>query len=233
MSTTIEVNDATEAEAERLSKRDSLRRKLAEIEVKRERIRDLRDILVKIDDDVDRADAEHQAATAPLQGELDGIDQRHIDSIVGNVKPTAKDATRRRALLEELNAANQRLEDAVESNKRARRKIEKQIHGLEMGCTHRTVYQNDLARTASPALLDRGEVLQSRQRWAGRRLKAAAEALENSQTNLRIARQQRPNAAAAYESRLRLCELESEDARRQAAESTTAMDALRRRMLDE
>ncbi len=218
---------------ERLAKRAELKRRLAERNVRNKQLTALRSHLAAINGKTDDAANQHQKSCGPLQAELKQIDDLQLTEIMDGERNDPTHDQRRLEIVGEIGRLNEMLEATSQTNKRLAENIEIQIAELGSTVSKTVTLENDLVKMAAPELHDRNEVLKSRQRWADRRLKAAVEAVENCQTNLRIARQQRPNAAAAYESRLRLCELESEDARRHVAESTTAMDALRRRMLDE
>jgi hypothetical protein len=220
-------------EERRLARRQELKLKIVERRVQKRQTSALRSHLAGIHAQTDDAEREYQTLCKPLQAELREIDAAQVASIMaGELADPAYDE-RRLEIVGEVERHASLLETVTKSNEQLAGHVQRQIAELGSSISKSVALENSLVKLAGPALLDEQALSQSRQRWAGRRLKAAAEALENSQTNLRIARQQRPNAAAAYESRLRLCELESEDARRQVAESTTAMDALRRRMLDE
>ena len=216
---------------ERQAKRLEIKRRLAERAAQKSQIRALQTHLATITARTDTAEREYQTSCKPLQDEKRKIDSAQVSAIMEGREPDHGD--RRLEIAEEIARYASLLETVTKSNEQLAGHVQRQIAELGSSISKSVALENSLVKLAGPALLDEQALSQSRQRWAGRRLKAAAEAVENCQTNLRIARQQRPNAAAAYESRLRLCELESEDARRQVAESTTAMDALRRRMLDE
>lgn len=136
----------------RLAHRREIKRALAEIEVKKCRIVELRSIIQKLGDASDRAADEHGTAAGRLQGELDELDRQHIESILEDTSSPPEAIQRRRQILDELTELNRTLETTCEANKRAAKPLERQIHTLIMASTSEGALRNQLVSLCSVAM---------------------------------------------------------------------------------
>jgi hypothetical protein len=177
-------------EERRIALRGELRRKLAGITVVRERIRELRAIIARLDADSDQAAERHQSKTGPLQSELTELDAKHVDSIISGKKTPPKNTSRRAEILQAITAANVVLEDAVSANKRAKKPIEQQIRGLEKQTADSMATKNELAGLASPELHDRQFLLSQRLKWADARRKNAQNYCDKNIAGIEQAKQE-------------------------------------------
>ena len=93
--------------------------------------------------------------------------------------------------------------------------------------------ESQLLRLADPQFHERKEVLQSRIRWADRRLQAARADLSNCEANLRGARRSRPREIHAREILLEEARREFADACDCASEAQNEQAKLRQKMVAE
>lgn len=128
----MNANLYTIDEERREAHRQELKRKLAETEVKKERLRELEDIAKRLDADSDAAAAEHSAAADELQSELDKLDEQHVDALLIGKTSTSKAMQRRGEILQALADLNTQLEIRCEANKHSKRPIASQIHAITM-----------------------------------------------------------------------------------------------------
>lgn len=142
-------NKFTIDEERRLAIRQELKRKLAEAEVKRQRVAELQAIVDKLAADSDAAADEHSEAASKLQDELDELDQAHVSAILAGKTSPAKAMTRRREILDELASLNQALETRCEANKRATLPITRDIDKLQMELAEGSAIKSQLASLCS------------------------------------------------------------------------------------
>ena len=218
---------------ERAARRAELKRRIAERNVQKKQITALRSHLAAIHAKTDDAANQHRISCEPLQTELKAIDAAQVAAIMDGQPNNPTHDERRLEIIGEIGRHNEMLEATSQTNERLAENIEIQIAELGSTISKTVSLENELARTADRALHDRNAVLKSRIRWADRRWKAAVAALQNCEANLKAARHHRPRAVHGYETLLEAHNREVTDAQSQVAESTTAMDALRRQMLDE
>lgn len=135
----------------RAARRQELKRKLAETEVKKTRLAELQTIIGKINADSDAAAAEHSEAAGALQAELDGLDAQHVDAILAGEKTPDKALKRRGEILNELAKLNQTLEVRCESNRRSVTPLERQRELLSREIAKTATLKNDLAALCDDA----------------------------------------------------------------------------------
>lgn len=154
MSTLLNGNIFTmQADDERrLAHRGEIKRALAEIAVRKQRIAELQNIVKRLDADSETAADSHSEQAGRLQEELKGIDQQHVHCILGSTELPAKVVERRSAILDEIVQLNRLLEDRCESNKRASVPIKREIQELTMQVTSEGALKNQLAALCSPEL---------------------------------------------------------------------------------
>lgn len=143
---------ASHDEERRLARRGELKRTLAELAVKRDRVAELQRVVAALDADSDTKADEHSAAAERLQTELAGLDAAHVDTLLAGGKPNAEVTTRRAEILAELARLNATLELHCESNKRAAAPIRKEIEQLRAEVGAGQIVENHLRDLASPAV---------------------------------------------------------------------------------
>lgn len=140
---------ASHDDERRLAHRSELKRKLAEIQVKRTRIAELQTIVGKLNADSEQAAAEHSVAAGVLQAELDGLDEEHVDALMVGKQTPAKSLARRGEILNELAKLNQNLELRCEANRRSVQPIQNDIDKLRVEIAEGASLNNRLADLAS------------------------------------------------------------------------------------
>lgn len=222
MSTANEpATDAEEAEAGRLSKRESVRQQLQDIASRCEIIEDCRGALQLLDRRSDEAADKHQAETAPLQNELAKLAGDPVH------------AARRRELQAEVTIANARLEQAVQINKQSQSAIHKKISAIQIENREHAVLQNRLCgELANPSLAGEYFVERDRLQWSQARVKQASQELEKVRGFQELAaRTQDYGGPQAYTRRVRECGLVFDDASQAVSESQRRCAELRQQML--
>jgi hypothetical protein len=99
--------------------RVELRRAIATLEVKILRLKELQDVVSKLNADSEAAAEEHAIAAGKLQAELDSLDRQQVDAVMAGKPTPAEVIARRVQILDELAEANRRLEARCEGNRRA------------------------------------------------------------------------------------------------------------------
>lgn len=227
-------SDQAEAAASRRSQRAAIRREIATIEVTLERVRELQEIVQRLDADDERAADSHQSVTGPLQTELEQLDQRHIDRILAGKQLSAADTARRREILQSIADENVKLEDTIQANKRARRPLEKQIHEQEKLTPKYGVLHDRLVRTASEPLQAKLFVAKRRHVREHARVNFAKKSIaENTSWMHLSARTNDHGDPSTYESRIRRWQAELDDATEAMAEAEAHSEALRQEMINE
>lgn len=146
----VNINPFVVDDERRLAHRSELKRKLAEIAVKKDRIRELNAIVTKLNADSDAAADEHQSAAGALQAELDKLDAEQIDNVLAGTVVPAKSTKRRGEILQRLADLNQTLEMRCEANRRSVEPLERQIDQLRTDTTGEAASRKRLADLASP-----------------------------------------------------------------------------------
>ena len=190
MSTTLEpANDIEEHEVRRLSQRQGIKKRLAEMEIHSDRIVQLRHLVATLDLEDNEARAEHAAATAEIDAALNKIDQTHIDNLLTGKVPPADASAKRRELLGQQQAIDSALESTVAANAKSRDKLTKQIDDLRLGLADESVLKNRLAgELTTDESREKSFLLDQRSRYAVARLQAAKKTIEDLEQELRIAR---------------------------------------------
>ena len=136
----------------RQAHRLELKRRLAELDVKRNRIAELREIVAKLNADSDAAANDHSEVAGELQAELDRLDADHIQALLDDNLPAPKAMQRRREILQQLSERNQSLELRCEANRRSAQPLEKQICELQMELALEGATKNKLIDLCSAEL---------------------------------------------------------------------------------
>lgn len=146
---------ASQDEERRLARRAELKRELAALAVKRERVAELSRVVAALDADSDARADEHSAAAGRLQTELAELDSKHVDAILAGRSLAAAEAARRAEILGELAKLNAALELACEANKRAASPIRREIEKLRAEVATHQAVENRLRDLASAEVRQR------------------------------------------------------------------------------
>jgi hypothetical protein len=133
----------------RLAHRAELKRKIAESSLKKLKLEELRAVVSKLNADSDQAAFEHEQAAAPIQAELDQLDQQHIDDTLAGQKASPGTFARRAELLDKLTELNRTLESRCEANRRAAAKVERDIHVASVDLAADATLESRLAELCS------------------------------------------------------------------------------------
>ena len=182
-------------EERRLAYRGELKRRLAELSVKTQRIAELQNIVQKLNADSDRAAEQHGVEAGRLQTELDSLDAEQIDAVLSGTKTPAKSIARRTEILAELSKLNQILEVACEANRRAARPIQKQIGTLRAEIAAGASLDNELASLCSPATRRARLLNGHRLKWVDIALKDAQRMVTVLEANVKIAKLNRDGSS--------------------------------------
>lgn len=172
-------------EAERLSRRKDIRRRLAEQRVLRQRWEALDAHVREAESRLDQLADEHSAKTAPIQTRLEQLDEKEIDQLAagGAADPSiAKDRAELGAQLRELNEA---FETAAGAKRRiiARLRTERAAVGpTNWGTADESQLTSDV--NADPQLVVERFVLAQESQFLAQRLRAAETGLLNIQTSI-------------------------------------------------
>ena len=164
-----------DAENERQAKRFAIRQEIAALELKKQRADLLGQEIARIDAEAEQAADDHQAATGPLQDELQRLEQAAISRIASRL-PADKDSDdRRAAIISEIQQHNEALELVVERCKRLRGPIEYQRQKLLVEAAPLGALRNKLTNIgyADPALLLESHCSLQRGKFASARVAAA------------------------------------------------------------
>jgi hypothetical protein len=144
----------------RIALRDEIKRKLAELAVKRTRVDELDIVIARVNRDSDDAAAEHRREYDPLQSELAALDQKHVDAILKGEQVTDKITKRRSEILERIRELDQARDMRTEANRRALEPLNKQKRELQHEVGQEGVLRNNLIDLSSPALRHRSRALE-------------------------------------------------------------------------
>ena len=219
----------------RLRYKAEIQKILAQIVVKRARLTEFQSVIAAINADSDSAANEHSEVCGPLQAELQGLDEKHMQAILAK-KSAPKDITDRRvAILQRIADENTRLEIRVNANKKSAAKTQMELERTRNETALSGALENSLINLASQSLRDQYACVNNRLEWANRRM-----AHELSLVNLNKSRidaennVQNPNRAhvATYEKRMASHQKLVDDATREVSELSRQATVVRQQMLD-
>jgi hypothetical protein len=136
-------------EERRLALRYEIKRKIAGLSIKRQRISEIQAIVNKLNEDSDAADEEHANATERLQSELDELDEQHISLVLEGKSSPTKSLERRTQILSELAGLTKTFESRLEANRRSVQPCEKQIAELRKAIVEGAALESQLQRLSS------------------------------------------------------------------------------------
>ena len=139
----------TTFEDDTLQRRASLKHRRAQLMVAKSTVAESDNILAKLEQSKDDAVAEHGETTVRIQSQLDAVDAADIASIVAGTSPSQESLDRRRALLQELNEANQALELKLEAARRSIATVQKQIEETRNEAAHLPIVEGQIRKLCS------------------------------------------------------------------------------------
>jgi hypothetical protein len=175
------------SEDQRLAERSRLRLAIASHQLKVRQLRELQAEIAAIDAAADLAADAHQTTTAPIQSELAGIArQQAADMVAGKKEDTTLEA-RRRELLDDLAAANEVLESAIDKSKRAKKYIAPELTEVTAQVTGGAALEGSLMRTAPLSVQCESWAAKRGLKFATERLTAAGQGHRTALYELRQA----------------------------------------------
>jgi len=184
----------------------------------------------------DEAADKHQRQTAPLQLELQDLEQRAIQRIGRREAPDAAEDERRAELLAELREANHDLERTLEKERNCQADFARKARRLREGRPPGYTILMDLAKPplASPRLLAAQHVCRERIKWLEARKSAAQRALRICQHNAEEIRADRMSGdLSVWTWKVAAWEAELAAVGQELGEAVAAQEQNSRELLDE
>ena len=133
------------------ARRHEIKTKIAQRQSKQFRVDSLVELLRDVQDDLQQAQADHDAAVEPLQKELAELDRKMVDAFVAGRTPK-DDAARRRELNRQVYEAGRELEITRQANHEQQRKLNREIDSLRVAIGRDAALESQLERLAPIAL---------------------------------------------------------------------------------
>ncbi len=236
MSFYTEINTNGIDDERRLAYRREIQRKLAEIALTRQQLKQLQDEKRAHEQDSENAANEHSAVCEPLQAELKTLNEENIQAILAK-KPVSQAVTDRRIeILKAISEQNQRLELRTEENTKNAKRLQREFETLRMETTEQTALENTLSRLASQELKDRHSCWNNRSEWAAKRLASAQAFIQLNKERIESEKESRRPSQEnirTYETRMSNYQILVDDAVKEVSELNRVLADLRQQMLDE
>lgn len=163
----LSAEDIAENEASRKSKRDSIKRRIAQAELAEERWRELSQAMADCEARKDSLASQHVDACAPLQAELAEIDRKELEAVVSRAPRNSGLQARRAHLAQQIREHNAALELAIATEDRILRQLGAERREAGMASESATL-RNELIDCTSPALAVQVRL------WSGKAMSASA-----------------------------------------------------------
>ncbi|NLF74010.1 MAG: hypothetical protein GX575_33815 [Candidatus Anammoximicrobium sp.] len=230
------VADTSEADSERMRKRQSIREKAGRDELTLAPIALWKADIESSQQRVDDATDQHNTACVPWQDELGRLEELAVQRIGQRLPADPEGDSRRAELLALINEANKALEETIQRENETQGELRRKIHQLQTGIAPPSVTLMRLAQppAASPQLLAELFVAKQRIAFATARVKAAGVGLRIAEANLDGIRRNIVSGELAVHTHKANCwraELEAGEAEQAAA--LTEAERVHRAMIDE
>lgn len=172
----LSPEELAETELARKSKRDAIKRRIAQAQLSEERWQQLSAAMADAESKKDALASQHVATCAPLQRELAEIDAKELEAALAKAPRNAGLQARRAFLAEEIRRHNAELEMEIEIQDRLLNQLGHERREAGMASEHATL-RNELIETAPPALAVQVRLWNGKAMSAGARVDAIKDAI--------------------------------------------------------
>jgi hypothetical protein len=201
MTATLEQEpEVTANESERLAARRRQKIHVAELQLSHKRLEELRADVRGLDAHADAAAAEHQIATSEIQAELAAAEEAIVAALADQKPvPTELEATRTNCIAR-LREANEKLATSIAAIEKLRLQNQSDQNALAGDTSRLLVAQWELAKPplASPELLLKRQVLESKKPWLDRWAAHTYERVEKIERDLQAKKTQGERLAREF-----------------------------------
>ena len=230
------AEDRASDEKDRLARRADIKHKIGKHTLELEKANLLQAEVQRINAVADQAADCHSGICAPLQTELEKLEERAVLRIASRQPSHRKEDDRRAEIIREIEQQNEILQEATERAKRLRQPLEDRIQKLQIDAAPLDSLRGKLASIGigNPALIVEHHCTQQRASFASARLAAAKKALSIVSYNVeQIAAGRMHGDLAAQQFRVRRWAAEVEAASREQVDAMAAGSRIHAAMIAE